>query len=144
MAQIYASKTNEIQKYETEHENEVRHLAGECMVLLENDGVLPFSDKIKKIALYGTGARHTVKGGTGSGDVNVRKTVSIARGLEEAGLEIVTAIGNPWVQTSVSGTGAANCRRDRYQRGRCGHLCACKKFRRGKRPAGRKRRLLSE
>ena len=49
MAQIYASKTNEIQKYETEHENEVRHLAGECMVLLENDGVLPFSDKIKKI-----------------------------------------------------------------------------------------------
>ena len=50
MAQIYASKTNEIQKYETEHENEVRHLAGECMVLLENDGVLPFSDKIKKIA----------------------------------------------------------------------------------------------
>ncbi len=28
MAQIYASKTNEIQKYETEHENEVRHLAG--------------------------------------------------------------------------------------------------------------------
>ena len=32
MAQIYASKTNEIQKYETEHENEVRHLAGECMV----------------------------------------------------------------------------------------------------------------
>ena len=33
MAQIYASKTNEIQKYETEHENEVRHLAGECMVL---------------------------------------------------------------------------------------------------------------
>ena len=42
MAQIYASKTNEIQKYETEHENEVRHLAGECMVLLENDGVLAF------------------------------------------------------------------------------------------------------
>lgn len=24
MAQIYASKTNEIQKYETEHENEVQ------------------------------------------------------------------------------------------------------------------------
>ena len=90
MAQIYASKTNEIQKYETEHENEVRRLAGECMVLLENDGVLPFSEKIKKIALYGTGARHTVKGGTGSGDVNVRKTISIAQGLEEAGFEIVT------------------------------------------------------
>ncbi len=90
MAQIYASKTDEIQKYETEHENEVRRLAGECMVLLENDGVLPFSEEIKKIALYGTGARHTVKGGTGSGDVNVRKTISIAQGLKEAGFEIVT------------------------------------------------------
>lgn len=175
MAQIYASKTNEIQKYETEHENEVRHLAGECMVLLENDGVLPFSDKIKKIALYGTGARHTVKGGTGSGDVNVRKTVSIARGLEEAGFEIVTEdwldrydrdleeaqktylkklkdmsdeTGEPSVilgfKHPFQEPEAANCRRDRYQRGRCGHLCACKKFRRGKRPAGRKRRLLSE
>lgn len=48
MAQIYASKTNEIQKYEKEHENEVRRLSGECMVLLENDGVLPFSEKIKE------------------------------------------------------------------------------------------------
>ena len=68
--------------------NEVRHLAGECMVLLENDGVLPFSDKIKKIAyLYGTGARHTVKGGTGSGDVNVRKQFQLHLGLEEAGFE---------------------------------------------------------
>ncbi len=36
---------------------EYAHLAGECMVLLENDGVLPFSDKIKKIALYGNGSQ---------------------------------------------------------------------------------------
>lgn len=90
MAQIYALKTDEIQKYETEHQQEVRRLAGECMLLLENDGVLPFTEKIKKIALYGTGARHTVKGGTGSGDVNVRESISIARGLEEAGFELVT------------------------------------------------------
>ena len=90
MAQIYALKTDEIQKYETEHQQEVRRLAGECMLLLENDGVLPFTEKIKKIALYGPGARHTVKGGTGSGDVNVRESISIARGLEEAGFELVT------------------------------------------------------
>lgn len=90
MAEFYALKTDEIQKYETEHEEEVRRLAGECMVLLENDGVLPLSDQVKKIALYGTGARHTIKGGTGSGDVNVRESISIARGLKEAGFEIVT------------------------------------------------------
>lgn len=62
MAQIYALKTDEIQKYEIEHQKEVRRLAGECMVLLENDGALPLDEKVKKIALYGTGARHTIKG----------------------------------------------------------------------------------
>lgn len=90
MAQIYALKTDEIQKYEIEHQKEVRRLAGECMVLLENDGALPLDEKVKKIALYGTGARHTIKGGTGSGDVNTRENVSIDRGLKEAGFEIVT------------------------------------------------------
>ena len=156
MAQIYASKTNEIQKYETEHENEVRHLAGECMVLLENDGVLPFSDKIKKIALYGTGARHTVKGGTGSGDVNVRKTVSIARGLEEAGFEIVTEDWLDRYDRDLEEAQKTYLKKLKDMSDETGepsvilgfkhpfHLCACKKFRRGKRPAGRKRRLLSE
>ena len=37
------------------------------MVLLENNGVLPLKEK-GKIALFGTGAVRTVRGGTGSGD----------------------------------------------------------------------------
>ena len=37
MAQIDALKTDEIQNYEIEHQEEVRRLAGECMVILEND-----------------------------------------------------------------------------------------------------------
>ena len=41
MTQIDALKTDEIQNYEIEHQEEVRRLAGECMVILENDGVLP-------------------------------------------------------------------------------------------------------
>lgn len=44
----------------------------------------------KKIALFGTGARHTIKGGTGSGDVNVRENISIAQGLEHTGFKFVT------------------------------------------------------
>ena len=39
--------------------------ASEGIVLLENDGTLPL--KPGRIALYGSGAISTVKGGTGSG-----------------------------------------------------------------------------
>ena len=90
MTQIDALKTDEIQNYEIEHQEEVRRLAGECIVILENDGVLPLQAGTKKIALFGTGARHTIKGGTGSGDVNVRENISIAQGLERAGFKFVT------------------------------------------------------
>ena len=41
MTQIDALKTDEIQNYEIEHQEEVRRLAGECMVILEHAGVLP-------------------------------------------------------------------------------------------------------
>ena len=40
------------------------------------------------VALLGGGAQYTVKGGTGSGDVNERERVSILQGLQDAGLGI--------------------------------------------------------
>jgi beta-glucosidase len=52
--------------YETEHADVVRRLAPECTVLLKKDGKFPLSSA-GKIALYGSGARCTVKGGTGCG-----------------------------------------------------------------------------
>ena len=58
--------------------------AAEGMVLLKNDGILPL-DKNDRIALFGGGAVATVKGGTGSGDVNEREVVSIYRGFQDAG-----------------------------------------------------------
>ena len=64
--------------------------AAEGIVLLENDGVLPLAPQIRRIALFGSGARKTVKGGTGSGDVNERSCVNVETGLERAGYEIVT------------------------------------------------------
>ena len=66
-----------------------REAAAEGMVLLENDGVLPMAPC--RIALYGPGARFTVKGGTGSGDVYARNVVSIEAGLQDAGFVITTA-----------------------------------------------------
>lgn len=62
--------------------------ACEGMVLLKNDGALPFA--AKKVALYGPGASRTIKGGTGSGEVNERHSVTILEGLEDRGFEITT------------------------------------------------------
>lgn len=78
----------------SESERERRHkeiayrAALEGIVLLENDGALPV--KPGKIALYGAGAEKTIKGGTGSGEVNERHSVNILEGLEKAGFSITT------------------------------------------------------
>lgn len=65
-------------------------VAEEGIVLLENKGVLPFDSGVSTIALYGSGARHTIKGGTGSGDVNVRDYVTVEQGLLNSGYSVVT------------------------------------------------------
>ena len=93
MTQFYGTLTPEKTEREEKNMQLVRKGAGECMVLLENDGVLPLK-KIGKIALYGAGARHTIKGGTGSGDVNSREVINIEQGLVDAGFTITT---NAWL-----------------------------------------------
>ena len=62
--------------------------ACEAIVLLKNDGALPF--KTKKVALYGPGASMTIKGGTGSGEVNERHSVTILEGMENRGFTVTT------------------------------------------------------
>ena len=53
--------------------------ATEGIVLLKNNGALPLTNK--KVALFGAGAINTIKGGTGSGEVNERYSVNIYDGL---------------------------------------------------------------
>lgn len=89
MANIYASKCSDIEAREIENKKLARKMAGECVVLLENNGVLPFAD-VKKIALFGAGVRGTIKGGTGSGDVNSRDVVNIEQGFKNAGFEVAS------------------------------------------------------
>ena len=57
--------------YEREHNEIMRRLGAECAVLLKSDGSFPLSGPCK-LALFGSGARRTIKGGTGSGEVNSR------------------------------------------------------------------------
>lgn len=78
-----------MEHYETEHIERVRKITPECVVLLKSDGSFPL-DTPGKIAIYGNGARKSVKGGTGSGDVNVRHYVDIEEGLKNAGFTITS------------------------------------------------------
>lgn len=73
---------------ELEHRALARDAAAEGFVLLKNNGALPLRQG--KLALYGIGARRTVKGGLGSGSVDERYSVSIEEGLKNAGFEITT------------------------------------------------------
>ena len=76
------------QAWEADHAALARRAAAEGIVLLKNeDHVLPLAPG-SRLGLYGAGAVHTVKGGTGSGDVNERHSVTIREGLEAAGLKI--------------------------------------------------------
>lgn len=90
MAKIFATKNPEMSEREKRNMERSRKIAVQGMVLLENDGTLPLGNTAGKIALYGNGARRTVKGGIGSGDVNSRMTVNAEQGLKEAGFVITT------------------------------------------------------
>ena len=56
--------------HEIAHYKTLESLAGECTLFLKRDNNAFPINKPCKVALFGSGARHTLKGGTGSGDVN--------------------------------------------------------------------------
>ena len=74
---------------EQENAAMARQAAAEGIVLLKNRGVLPLAPGAP-VALFGAGAGRTVKGGTGSGDVNNRASISIWQGLKEAGVPLTS------------------------------------------------------
>lgn len=75
--------------YEEKHSALVRRLAPGGTLLLKRDGGFPL-EAPGQIALFGSGARHTVYGGTGSGEVNSRRRISAEEGLKEAGFQVTT------------------------------------------------------
>lgn len=81
-----------VSKAESQRERDNRDVAYraalEGIVLLENDGALPLTPG--PVALYGAGGRRTIKGGTGSGEVNERHSVSVEEGLTAAGFTVTT------------------------------------------------------
>ncbi len=79
----------ELQQYEKNHLECLRKLLPECTVLLKSNGDFPLTGA-GKLALYGSGARNTTKGGTGSGEVNSRYFVTVEQGLAEGGFQVTT------------------------------------------------------
>lgn len=88
--QTFGAYTPEESQRERDHKALARRVAAEGIVLLKNDGVLPLTTK--SIALYGPGSRMTVKGGSGSGDVQERHSVTIEEGLKNAGIAFPTTL----------------------------------------------------
>ena len=79
----------ELFDYEKEHIGLLRDSLAECTLFLRQNGAFPL-EAPGRIAAYGNGVRHTVKGGTGSGEVNSRYSVNVEQGLKGAGFTITT------------------------------------------------------
>ena len=84
---------NTVTDREIRHKEIAYRAACEGIVLLENNGALPL--KSQKVALFGIGASQTIKGGTGSGEVNERHSVSIYEGMKNAGF---TVTSEAWIE----------------------------------------------
>lgn len=86
MDQYYGSVCPEPTQRELKNRALARRAAAQGFVLLKNEnGALPLQSK--RIALYGMGARKTVKGGLGSGSVEERYSVDTSFGMSlESGL----------------------------------------------------------
>ena len=76
--------------YEQSHIATLRSNLAGCTVLLKKDGSFPLESPCT-LAAYGSGVRRTIKGGTGSGEVNSRYSVSIEEGLRDAGFTLTGA-----------------------------------------------------
>ena len=86
----------EVQPWEIEHRKTARRAAAEGIVLLKNEGhILPLKQG-SSVAIYGAGAGKTIKGGTGSGDVNERENVSVFQGMKNAGFHVTN---EAWIES---------------------------------------------
>jgi beta-glucosidase len=68
-----------MEAYEKEHLKRIRKYLGECAVLLKSNGDFPL-EAPGRIAAFGSGVRHTIKGGTGSGDAGTGSGTGSAGG----------------------------------------------------------------
>ena len=86
---IKNSKSIEKNIYEQEHIEKMRESSAECTLFLNKNDEFPI-EKPCNVLLIGSGARNTLKGGLGSGDVESRYYTTCEQGLEKAGFKITS------------------------------------------------------
>lgn len=79
----------QLNDYEIKHNDFLRQNGAECTLFVQRDNSFPLQAP-GKIAIFGSGARRTIKGGTGSGEVNSRFFVNVEDGLKNAGFTITS------------------------------------------------------
>ena len=80
----------------TAHAAVSRSSATEGMVLLKNEGALPFAKNCSMIALYGVSSYDMYVVGTGSGSVNYKHAVGLDEGLKAAGYKLEPSVFNSY------------------------------------------------
>lgn len=85
----------------------VRKAAAECAVLLKNDGVLPFSEDVKKVALIGPFADNNEIKGPWAGEGSDADTVSVRQGIKgllpNAEVIVVKGCSSEWNDLDKTG-----------------------------------------
>lgn len=79
----------ELLDYEKRHIEYLKSNASECALFLKRNDAFPISNPCK-VVLVGNGVRHTIKGGTGSGDVYSRFFNNIEEEFRIAGFNITS------------------------------------------------------
>ena len=83
---FYSLNYSQIEK---NHVNLMRQTASECTLFLNKNNEFPIQ-KPCNVLLIGSGARNTIKGGMGSGDVDSHFFTTCEEGLEKSGFRITT------------------------------------------------------
>ena len=101
----FVARSPKMQGYEfqndpdmTAHAQVSRSSATEGMVLLKNNGALPFAKDCKMIALYGTSSYDLYVVGTGSGSVNYKHAVGLNEGLTAAGFKLEPSVSSAYTK----------------------------------------------
>ena len=79
----------ELLDYEKQHIDYLKKNSGECPLFLKKNDEFPLSEPTT-VALFGSGAHLTIKGGTGSGDVASRFFKTVEEALEDEGFTITS------------------------------------------------------
>ena len=85
----YYYSTDKNKLYEKKHIQITRETAAECTLFLNKNNEFPIK-KPCNVLLIGSGARNTIKGGLGSGDVESRFFTTCEEGLEKAGFKVTS------------------------------------------------------